>query len=87
MIKNLPQCNDGDIAIRAERNYTPPVKTSQSSTPSQPIVEKPSTLKDIEDDHIKQLLDRFGGNRKKVADSLGVSERTIYRKLKKLDLA
>ena len=33
------------------------------------------------------LLDRFGGNRKKVADSLGVSERTIYRKLKKLDLA
>ena len=46
-----------------------------------------SSLKDLEAEHIKQLLQRYDGNRKKVAAALGISERTIYRKLKKLELA
>jgi transcriptional regulator with PAS, ATPase and Fis domain len=87
VIRNLPQCNGEDDMSRAERNYTPPVSSAQTTSTSQPAAETPSTLRDIEADHIRQLLDRFRGNRKKVADSLGVSERTIYRKLKKLDLA
>jgi len=87
VIRNLPQCNGEDDMSRAERNYTPPASSAQSPPASQPAAETPSTLRDIEADHIRQLLDRFRGNRKKVADSLGVSERTIYRKLKKLDLA
>jgi DNA-binding NtrC family response regulator len=44
-------------------------------------------LQDIEAGHIRQLLARFNGNRKQVAEMLGVSERTIYRKLKKLGLS
>jgi transcriptional regulator with PAS, ATPase and Fis domain len=87
VIKNLPQCNDEDIAIRAERNYTSPERAAQSTSESQQVAKTPSTLRDIEADHIRQLLDRYSGNRKRVAESLGVSERTIYRKLKKLDLA
>ena len=87
VIRNLPQCNGEDDMSRAERNYTPPASSAQSPPASQPAAETPFTLRDIEADHIRQLLDRFRGNRKKVADSLGVSERTIYRKLKKLDLA
>jgi len=87
VIKNLPQCNDEDIATRAERNNTPPRRVAHSSTEPQQVAETSSTLRDIEADHIRQLLDRYSGNRKRVANSLGVSERTIYRKLKKLDLA
>ena len=87
VIRNLPQCNNEDIATRAESNYSPPLNSAQPSPASPPAAETPSTLRDIEADHIKQLLERFSGNRKKVAESLGVSERTIYRKLKKLDLA
>lgn len=48
--------------------------------------EAPPSLKTVESQHIKLLLERFDGNRKKVAEVLGVSERTIYRKLKKLGL-
>jgi DNA-binding NtrC family response regulator len=55
-----------------------------SSAP--PQVDAPTSLQDIEAEHIRQLLDRFNGNRKQVAEKLGVSERTIYRKLKKLGL-
>lgn len=87
VIKNLPQCNEEDIANRAERNYTPPGRAAKSSSESQQAAKTPATLRDIEADHIRQLLDRYNGNRKRVANSLGVSERTIYRKLKKLDLA
>jgi transcriptional regulator with PAS, ATPase and Fis domain len=46
-----------------------------------------ASLKDLEAEHIRQLLQRYDGNRKKVAEALGISERTIYRKLKKLELA
>ena len=46
-----------------------------------------ATLEDLEAQHIAQLLHQYHGNRRQVATALGVSERTIYRKLKKLDLA
>jgi two-component system, NtrC family, response regulator HydG len=40
------------------------------------------TLKRVERELIRLNLDRFEGNRAKVAKSLGISERTLYRKLK-----
>jgi two-component system response regulator AtoC len=89
VIRNLPQCNDEDIASRAELNYTPPghsMHEPQGRAPAKASGESAATLKDIEADHIRQLLDRYGGNRKKVAETLGISERTVYRKLKKLGL-
>jgi transcriptional regulator with PAS, ATPase and Fis domain len=45
-----------------------------------------SSLVDVEARHIKELLDRYAGNRRRVADDLGISERTLYRKLKKYGL-
>ena len=44
--------------------------------------EDPEKLRDIERRHISQLLERHGGNRKQTADLLGISERTLYRKIK-----
>jgi len=44
------------------------------------------SIRQIEADHIKALLVQHNGHRRKVADELGISERTLYRKLKKYDL-
>ena len=44
------------------------------------------SLKSMEEKHIRELLERYQGNRKQVADALGISERTIYRKLKRLGI-
>ena len=44
------------------------------------------TLDDIRDVYVKLLLDTYGGNRKQVAEALGMSERNTYRMLKKMEL-
>ncbi len=44
------------------------------------------TLKDIEARHIAELLQKHNYSRKQVAAALGVSERTLYRKLKRYAL-
>jgi two-component system response regulator FlrC len=43
------------------------------------------TLAELERDAIQRALDATGGNRKKAAELLGIGERTLYDKLKKLD--
>ena len=44
------------------------------------------TLEELEKNAIKKALDKFKGNRKKVAQILKISERTLYRKLREYDL-
>jgi transcriptional regulator with PAS, ATPase and Fis domain len=41
----------------------------------------------MEAQHIAELLKRHRGNRRQVAAALGISERTMYRKLKRYGLA
>lgn len=48
--------------------------------------EKTTSLKSMEEKHIRDLLVSHQGNRKRVADALGISERTIYRKIKRLGI-
>ena len=43
------------------------------------------TLEEAEKQLISQALKRFDGNRRRTAEALGISERTLYRKLKDLD--
>jgi DNA-binding NtrC family response regulator len=54
-----------------------------------PISDKgaPRLLKDIEKDHILEVLKKTGGNRIKAAELMGMGVATLYRKLKayKLD--
>jgi two-component system, NtrC family, response regulator len=38
-------------------------------------------LESVEKNHILKMLDFFGGNRQKTADTLGISRKTLYRKL------
>ena len=45
-----------------------------------------ASLQEMEAQHIADLLNTHSGNRRLVADALGISERTLYRKLKKFGL-
>ena len=47
---------------------------------------KAQSIKDMEADHIAWLLEQHHGHRRKVADELGISERTLYRKIDKYGL-
>ena len=43
-------------------------------------------LEDMEKEMIKKSLKRHGGRRKEAAIELGISERTLYRKIKQYDI-
>lgn len=49
-------------------------------------VEESISLEDAEREMIKKALDRNNGKRKKTADELRISERTLYRKIKEYNL-
>ena len=50
------------------------------------IEEEPLSLLDKELELIKKALERNSGKRKAAAIELGISERTLYRKIKQHDL-
>jgi transcriptional regulator with PAS, ATPase and Fis domain len=56
------------------------------ATPAMPVPDATASLHDVEAQHINRLLQQHSGNRKQVAAALDVSERTLYRKLKKYGL-
>ena len=53
---------------------------------SSEIVEENLSLEDMERDLIKKALKKHNGRRKDAATELGISERTLYRKIKYYDL-
>lgn len=59
----------------------PATEAHQGSEPT-PI----PTREDLEADKIRSLLVKYAGNRRNIADELGISERTLYRKLKRYEL-
>jgi transcriptional regulator with GAF, ATPase, and Fis domain len=52
-----------------------------------PVPDAAASLLDVEAQHISQLLQQYNNNRRQVAEALGVSERTLYRKLKRHGLS
>lgn len=45
-----------------------------------------ASIAELEAEHIEKLLLSYNGHRRHVADTLGISERTLYRKLKRYNL-
>lgn len=73
--------------VSPSRALTRPTERSLViATPEAGETRELPSLQDVEARHIAELLRRHAGNRKKVAASLGISERTLYRKLKRYDL-
>ncbi|TVR73565.1 MAG: sigma-54-dependent Fis family transcriptional regulator [Marinilabiliales bacterium] len=50
------------------------------------IIEESLSLQDKEMELIRKALDKYGGRRKMAANELGISERTLYRKIKQYDI-
>ena len=63
--------------------FTPPIgKNVDTDADEQPQAEDPGlSWKQTQDDLIRKALEKHGGNRKLAAEELGMSERTLYRKL------
>ncbi len=41
------------------------------------------TMRDVEASYLAELLQRYNGHRKSIAQAMGISERTLYRKLRR----
>lgn len=65
-----------------------PTHASHAELVSEPVeeVERELKLSDMERDAIRLALQKNGGNRKATAVELGLSERTLYRKIKEFGL-
>lgn len=50
------------------------------------VVEDNLSLEDMEKEYISKALKKYNGRRKEAADELGISERTLYRKIKQYDI-
>ena len=84
------------ISSPADDATVPTITTVQPANVGQPKVEdaeaeeinEPETLNlnSIERQMLQKALDRNGGNRKKAARELGISDRTLYRRIKEYGL-
>jgi transcriptional regulator with PAS, ATPase and Fis domain len=64
----------------------PPVKNHHIQD-TEEIVEESLSLEDKELELIRKALQKHTGKRKLAADELGISERTLYRKIKEHDIS
>jgi DNA-binding NtrC family response regulator len=80
---------------RPERSSTPKPDPSSSTQAEADVEPEPAdepeepedlpTLEEANQQLISRALKQFDGNRRKTAQALGISERTLYRKLKDID--
>src|SRR5579885_2338013 len=70
--------------IEAEQVVAPDAaKTSEGKSPAAGVA--PATLEQLERQHIQRVLEETGGNRERAAAILGISARTLYRKLREYE--
>jgi transcriptional regulator with PAS, ATPase and Fis domain len=63
-----------------------PRQTRNDIQDTEEIVEESLSLADKEVEMIKKALEKYNGKRKMAANELGISERTLYRKIKEYGL-
>lgn len=68
--------------FQAHPNDFPAHKTSNNIQDTEEIIEESLSLADKEVEMIKKALGKYNGKRKMAAGELGISERTLYRKIK-----
>lgn len=76
----------GKTENKSEINYTESNNVNQYDYAETIIEEEPLSLLEKEIEMIKLALKRSNGKRKVAAEELGISERTLYRKIKQFDL-
>ncbi len=69
--------------LQANTKHEIPVEVIREATEEQSPA---ASIAELEAEHIAKLLQSYNGHRRHVADTLGISERTLYRKLKRYKL-
>ena len=92
IIQKLYQSEDGDY-VASNNNvqpmtYSSPIKEEHhdSIQDTEEFVEESLSLADKEIELIRKALDKYNGRRKQAAVELGISERTLYRKIKEYQI-
>lgn len=89
IIRNLYNNEDGDFvqegaSVQKHIHVEPVHKNNIQDT--EEFVEESLSLEDKEIELIKKALEKHNGKRKYAAQELGISERTLYRKIKEYDI-
>jgi transcriptional regulator with PAS, ATPase and Fis domain len=71
-----------------EEAYTPEILSDEETldVESTEETQERMSLQDLEIDMIRKAIERHRGRRKEAAEELGISERTLYRKIKQFNL-
>ena len=78
-IRETAEWQGPEAAPEAVRNFEIVTEGQPQEEPEGPS----ATIRELEKEQILHTLDKFHGNRKQTARELGISERTLYRKLEK----
>lgn len=83
-VKNVEVLN---ISDGVSDNYSQPTEEKDNYTYAEDIEEEENlSIQEKELELIKKSLDKYQGKRKDAAEELGISERTLYRKIKQYNL-
>jgi len=87
IIKNLYGSEEEEVfPSMEERMNIPRVKHEDRIQDTEEIMEESLSLEDKEVELIRKALDKHRGKRKYAAQELGISERTLYRKIKEYNI-
>ena len=93
-VKAAPQTGIGSMSTMSPMGHmTPisPINSLEEAEAEEYIEPSPAqenlNLNDLSRQMLEKALERNGGNRKKAAQELGISDRTLYRRLKQYGLA
>jgi transcriptional regulator with PAS, ATPase and Fis domain len=86
LIKQLYKENAPSNDTLQFAGYKKPDFVHEEDTDEHEIVEESLSLEETEIELIKKALDKHRGKRKNAAKELGISERTLYRKIKEYDI-
>jgi DNA-binding NtrC family response regulator len=72
------------VAPPAEVGLSEAPRVFEEGTPAERVLYRPGmTIEEMEAEAIRLVLEEVGGNRRMAAESLGIGERTLYRKIRK----
>jgi len=80
-----PVTNAQDVYTNGHVDQSP-ILIDEKKYDKTEVVDESLALEDMEKDMIRKSLKRHGGRRKEAALELGISERTLYRKIKQYDM-
>jgi transcriptional regulator with PAS, ATPase and Fis domain len=86
VLQNLYNSNEQVVAESGQKFYDVKRQEIPEIEDTEEIVEESFSLQDKELELIKKALEKYNGKRKLAAQELGISERTLYRKIKQFDL-